>query len=195
MISRRVFGKAAGAVVASLPACSVDASAAPAAASGSAPVRPVRTDLLDLAYHEAGPAGRDVVLLGPGRPYSPHVYAEIAPALARRGFRVLVPYLRGRGATRFRDATTMRRSAGGARRRSDRVPRRARRRSAVFGGYDCGHAVAAAPWPRQCRALVSVNSYLIQNLGPGRGRHRIGALVLLLLLDRARPHSADAFAA
>ncbi|WP_353074050.1 alpha/beta fold hydrolase [Amycolatopsis carbonis] len=110
MISRRAFGKAvgAGAVVASLPAFSAEAAATPAVVSGLGPVRHVRTDLLDLAYHEVGPARGDVVLLGHGWPYSPHAYAEVAPALARRGFRVLVPYLRGHGATRFRDAATMR---------------------------------------------------------------------------------------
>ncbi|QYN18148.1 alpha/beta fold hydrolase [Amycolatopsis sp. DSM 110486] len=173
MISRRAFGKAvgAGAVVASLPTFSSEASATPAVASGLGPVRHVRTDLLDLAYHEVGPARGDVVLLGHGWPYSPHAYAEVAPALAGRGYRVLVPYLRGHGATRFRDATTMR-SGQQAALGADLIAflDALGVESAVFGGYDWGGRaldVAAALWPRRCRALVSVNSYLIQNLDPG----------------------------
>ncbi|WP_326834472.1 alpha/beta hydrolase [Amycolatopsis rhabdoformis] len=174
MISRRAFGKAvgAGAVAASLPASPASAGTAPAPASpaGLGPVRHVRTDLLDLAYHEVGPADGSVVLLAHGWPYSPHAYAEVAPALARLGHRVLVPYLRGHGATRFLAATTMR-SGQQAALGADLIAflDALGVESAVFGGYDWGGRaldVAAALWPHRCRALVSVNSYLIQNLDP-----------------------------
>ncbi|MFI5610791.1 alpha/beta fold hydrolase [Amycolatopsis sp. NPDC051903] len=180
MISRRAFGKAvgAGAVAASLPALPGPAAAAapssPATGSGAAPglgpVRTARTDLLDIAYHEVGPARGEVVLLGHGWPYSPHSYAEVVPALARRGYRVLVPYLRGHGATRFRAADTPR-SGQQAALGADVIAflDALGVERAVFGGYDWGGRaldVAAALWPHRCRALVSVNGYLIQNLDP-----------------------------
>ncbi|MEV4596908.1 alpha/beta hydrolase [Amycolatopsis sp. NPDC049253] len=172
MISRRAFGKAVGAeaVAASLPAFPVAAAAGPAVASGLGPVRHVRTDLLDLAHHEVGPAGGDVVLLGNGRPCSPHVCAEVALAPARRGFRVLVPYLRGHGATSFSDATTMR-SGRQAALGADLIAflDALGAESSVFGGDDWGGRaldVAAVRWPRRCHALVSVNRYLIQNPDP-----------------------------
>ncbi|GAA2777659.1 alpha/beta fold hydrolase [Crossiella cryophila] len=136
------------------------------------PIRQVRTELLDIAYHESGPATGPVVLLGYGWPYSPLAYAEVAPALARRGYRVLIPYLRGQGTTRFRSPNTMR-SGQQAALGSDwiafmdalKIPK------AIFGGYDWGGrglCVAAALWPERCLGLVSVNNYLVQNLSLAR---------------------------
>jgi pimeloyl-ACP methyl ester carboxylesterase len=65
------------------------------------PTRHVITDVLDVAYHEAGPAGGQPVLLLHGFPYDIHSHAEVAPLLAGAGYRVIVPYLRGHGPTRF----------------------------------------------------------------------------------------------
>jgi pimeloyl-ACP methyl ester carboxylesterase len=163
-VSRRAFGKAVGA------ASFVGVPGLSPVRLGLGPVRHVRTDRLDLAYHEVGPPRGDVVLLGHGWPYSPSAYAEVAPWLARRGFRVLVPYLRGHGETRFLAADTVR-SGQQAALAADMVAfldvmgvERA-----VFGGYDWGGravVAAAALWPERCRALVAVNSYLVQNLDP-----------------------------
>jgi pimeloyl-ACP methyl ester carboxylesterase len=136
--------------------------------SGLGPVRHVRTELLDIAYHDVGPRDGKAVLLAHGWPYSPLAFAEVAPELARRGHRVIVPYLRGHGPTRFLSTSTFR-SGQQAALGSDvialmdalKIPH------AIFGGYDWGGRglnVAAALWPSRCIGLVSVNSYLIQNL-------------------------------
>lgn len=175
MISRRTFAKVvtAGAAAASLGGLSPDSAAAAESAKpfrGLGPVRHVHTDLLDIGYHEVGPSDGEVVLLCHGWPYSPYAYAEVAPELARRGYRVLVPYLRGHGPTTFLDADTFR-SGQQAALGSDviafldalGIPR------AIFGGYDWGGRglnVAAALWPERCTGIVSVNSYLVQNLNP-----------------------------
>ncbi|WP_443053121.1 alpha/beta fold hydrolase [Streptomyces sp. FXJ1.172] len=136
---------------------------------GLGPMHRTRTDVLDIAYHDIGPAhGKPVILLH-GWPFSPvGSYAEVAPALARRGYRCYIPYLRGHGETRFLRADTFR-SGEQAALGADlvafmdalRVPR------ALFAGYDWGGRagdVAAALWPQRCTGLVSVNGYLIQNL-------------------------------
>lgn len=72
------------------------------------PLRHVLTSTLEVAYYEDGPAEGPPVLLLHGFPYDIHSYVEVAPLLARAGFRVIVPYLRGHGPTRFRDPDRMR---------------------------------------------------------------------------------------
>jgi pimeloyl-ACP methyl ester carboxylesterase len=133
------------------------------------PVRHTRTDVLDIAYHDVGPAHGSPVILLHGWPFSPvGSYAEVAPALARRGYRCYIPYLRGHGETRFLREGTLR-SGEQAALGADliafmdalRLPR------ALFAGYDWGGRagnVAAALWPQRCTGVVSVNGYLIQNL-------------------------------
>ncbi|MFI0716037.1 alpha/beta fold hydrolase [Streptomyces inhibens] len=133
------------------------------------PVRQVRTDVLDIAYHDVGPARGEPVILLHGWPFSPvGSYAEVAPVLARSGYRCYLPYLRGHGQTRFLREDTFR-SGQQAALGADlvafmdalRIPR------ALFAGYDWGGRagdVAAALWPERCAGLVSVNGYLIQNL-------------------------------
>ncbi|MHC3426662.1 alpha/beta fold hydrolase [Streptomyces sp. DT18] len=140
---------------------------------GLGPLRHVRTDVLDIAYHDIGPAHGTPVVLLHGWPFDPvGSYGAVAPALARRGYRCYVPYLRGHGETRFRHAHTPR-SGQQAALGADllafldalRVPR------ALFAGYDWGGRaadVAAALWPERCVGLVSVNGYLIQNLAVAR---------------------------
>ena len=132
------------------------------------PIKHVQTDLLDIAYYEAGPADGPVVVCCHGWPYDIHSYTEVVPELVRHGYRVIVPYLRGNGPTVFLHKDTFRsgeQAAFGA----DviglldalRIPR------AIFAGYDWGGRglnVAAALWPERCAGLVSVNSYLIQDL-------------------------------
>jgi pimeloyl-ACP methyl ester carboxylesterase len=124
--------------------------------------------VLNIAYHEAGPAEGPPVLLMHGFPYDIHAYAEVVPALAAQGCRVIVPYLRGFGPTRFLSPDTPR-SGEQAALGADllalldalRIPR------AVLAGYDWGGraaCVVAALWPERCTGLVSPNSYNIQDI-------------------------------
>lgn len=126
------------------------------------------TDVLDIAYLEYGAAAGTPVLLMHGFPYDVHAYAEVAPLLATRGCRVVVPYLRGYGPTRFLHEATPR-SGEQAAIGADliglmdalSIPR------AVLAGYDWGGraaCVAAALWPERCAGLVTANGYAIQNI-------------------------------
>ncbi|OGB34948.1 MAG: alpha/beta hydrolase [Burkholderiales bacterium RIFCSPLOWO2_02_FULL_66_35] len=128
----------------------------------------VRAGVLEVACHLAGPADGPPVLLMHGFPYDIHAYVDVAPMLADAGCRVVVPYLRGFGATRFLEASTPR-SGEQAVLGADllalldalHVDR------AVLAGYDWGGraaCVVAALWPERCAGLVSVNSYNIQNI-------------------------------
>lgn len=173
ILSRRQFllSGAAGVAGATLLA-GKPALAAPAAARGaslrSLPVRQVRTEWLDIGYHEAGPAGGRPVVLLHGFPYDIHSYVEVAPMLAARGYRVIVPHLRGHGTTRFLDPATPRAGQQAAIGQDVialmdalHIP------EAVLAGYDWGGraaCVAAALRPSRCVGLVSVNSYLIQDI-------------------------------
>ena len=87
------------------------AGARPSAAPSSRrmePLKHVDAGVLNIAYHEAGPADGPVAILLHGFPYDIHTYVDVAPQLAARGCRVIVPCLRGFGATRFRDSATLR---------------------------------------------------------------------------------------
>jgi pimeloyl-ACP methyl ester carboxylesterase len=177
-LSRRGFlGAAAVGLVTAELSRMEGAHASPAPPSGAdprlGPVRRVRAGVLDVGYHELGPAGGPPVLLLHGFPYSVDSYADVAPRLAARGGRVVVPYLRGHGPTRFLDAATPRAGQQGALgvdavalMDALRMPR------AVLAGYDWGGraaCVVAALWPERCAGLVSVNGYLIQDIA-GAGR-------------------------
>jgi pimeloyl-ACP methyl ester carboxylesterase len=103
-----------------------------------------------------------------GFPYDIHCYVDVAPHLAARGCRVIVPYLRGFGETRFRDSATLR-SGEQAALGADVIALMdaLHIRRAVLAGHNWGGraaCVAAALWPDRCRGLVTVNSYLIQDL-------------------------------
>ena len=132
------------------------------------PLRPVGAGVLDVAYFEEGPANGPVAILLHGFPYDIHSFVDVAPRLAARGCRVVVPYLRGYGPTRFRDKATPRsgeQAAMGADLLALMDALGIRR--AVFAGYDWGGraaCVAAALWPQRCAGLVSVNGYNIQDI-------------------------------
>jgi len=126
------------------------------------------TGSLEIGYYEAGPSDGEPVLLLHGFPYDVHSYAEVVPVLVAAGKRVIVPYLRGHGPTRFTDESTPRSGQQAAIGRDvielmdalnlDR---------AVLAGYDWGGraaCVAAAVWPERCSGLVSVNGYLVQDI-------------------------------
>ncbi|MFM7010671.1 MAG: alpha/beta fold hydrolase [Betaproteobacteria bacterium] len=130
--------------------------------------RSIRAGVLDVSYFEYGPANDSVVFLMHGFPYDVHTYAEVAPILAAAGCRVIVPYLRGYGGTRFVDETTLR-SGEQAALGADLLALMDALgvQDAVLAGYDWGGraaCVVAALWPERCRALVSFNSYNIQNI-------------------------------
>jgi pimeloyl-ACP methyl ester carboxylesterase len=132
------------------------------------PLRHIDAGALNIAYYEAGPADGPVAVLLHGFPYDIHSYVDVAPILAGQGCRVIVPYLRGYGPTRFLDAATMRsgeQAAIGADLMALMDALKISR--AVFAGYDWGGraaCVGAALWPERCIGLVCVNSYLIQDI-------------------------------
>jgi pimeloyl-ACP methyl ester carboxylesterase len=132
------------------------------------PIRQINAGVLDVGYLEIGASDGPPVLLLHGFPYDIHSYVDVAPMLAARGCRVIVPHLRGHGTTRFRDGAVPR-SGQQAAIGADvidvmdalNIPR------AVLAGYDWGGraaCVAAALWPERCTGLVSVNNYLIQDV-------------------------------
>ncbi len=128
----------------------------------------VRAGVLEVACHMAGPADGPPVLLMHGFPYDIHSYVDVAPMLAAAGCRVVVPYLRGYGGTRFLDAATPRSGEQAALGDDLRALLDALSiERAVLAGYDWGGraaCVVAALWPERCAGLVTVNSYNLQNI-------------------------------
>ncbi|KQY23735.1 alpha/beta fold hydrolase [Rhizobium sp. Root482] len=172
---RRFFGIAAMTVAATQLGMNTIANAQTRAASPAsvkagghtsfAALKQIKAGVLDIGYAEAGPADGPVVLLVHGWPYDIHSYVDVAPILADAGYRVLIPYLRGYGTTRFL---------------SDETPRNGQQAAlaadmiafmdalgiekAILGGYDWGARtvnIMAALWPDRCQAMVSVSGYLI----------------------------------
>jgi len=133
-----------------------------------ASLKQVDAGLLNVGYAEAGPADGPAVVLLHGWPYDIHSYVDVAPLLAAAGYRVIVPYLRGYGTTRFLSSETLRNGQQSvvavdiiALMDALKIKR------AVIGGYDWGArtaAIIAALWPERCKALVSVSGYLIGSI-------------------------------
>ncbi|KAF4342443.1 epoxide hydrolase [Fusarium beomiforme] len=132
------------------------------------PLTYVNTTRLQVAYYHDGPLDGEVVLLLHGWPYDIHSYTKVAPALVKEGYRVIVPYLRGNGPTTFLHPDTFRSGQQGALGYDIiELLDALHIEKAIFAGYDWGGrgaCVAAALWPERCAGLVSVNSYLIQDL-------------------------------
>jgi pimeloyl-ACP methyl ester carboxylesterase len=129
------------------------------------PLKQIEAGVLNVAYAEAGPAGGPPVLLLHGWPYDIHGFVDVAPLLASQGYRVIVPYLRGYGATRFLSAETPRNGQQAAL-AVDAIDLMdaLRIEKAVVAGYDWGARTAnivAALWPERVKAMVSVSGYLI----------------------------------
>ena len=141
------------------------ATAKPGTATPFGALKQVDAGLLSVGYAEAGPADGPAILLLHGWPYDIHSFAEVTPLLAAAGYRVIVPFVRGYGTTRFL---------------SDDTPRNGQQAAlaadviafmdalgvgeAIIGGFDWGARsanVVAALWPDRCKALVSVSGYLI----------------------------------
>jgi pimeloyl-ACP methyl ester carboxylesterase len=136
------------------------------------PVKQIDAGLLSVGYVDVGPAsGRPVVLLH-GWPYDIQSYADVAPVLVAKGYRVLVPYLRGYGTTRFLSAGTLRNGQQSAVAEDLIAFMDALKiEKAIFAGFDWGARTAdiiAALWPKRCAGLVSVSGYLIGSQESGK---------------------------
>lgn len=157
------LAQAAGAEAGTAAAAAVAARPAQALA----PIRQIRAGELDIGYFEAGPADGKPVILLHGWPYDIHSYAEVAPMLAAVGYRVIVPHLRGHGSTRFLSASTFRNAQQSVVALDIIALMDALHiEKAILAGYDWGARTAniiAALWPQRCKAMVSVNGYLINS--------------------------------
>lgn len=129
------------------------------------PLKQIDAGVLSVGYAEAGPSNRPTVILLHGWPYDIHSFAEVTPLLTAKGYRVIVPYLRGYGTTRFLSADTMRNGQQGAVALDTVALMDALKIDrAVLAGFDWGARTAnivAALWPERCKAMVSVSGYLI----------------------------------
>jgi len=128
-------------------------------------LKQVEAGALSVGYAEAGPADGPAVLLLHGWPYDIHSYAEATPVLASAGYRVIVPFVRGYGTTRFLSEDTIRNGQQAALAVDviDLMDALGIQR-AILAGFDWGARsadIVAALWPDRCQALVSVSGYLI----------------------------------
>ena len=174
---RRFFGTAAMALTAAQFALSTVASAQsgdakpalPAIKPGTntsfGPLKQINAGVLNVGYVEAGPANGPAVILLHGWPYDIHSFVDVAPLLASAGYRVIVPYLRGYGTTRFLSGDTMRNGQQSAVAVDIIALMDALKiEKATIAGFDWGArtgCIMAALWPERCKALVSVSGYLI----------------------------------
>jgi pimeloyl-ACP methyl ester carboxylesterase len=134
-------------------------------------LKQIQAGVLNVGYAEAGPADGAPVILLHGWPYDIHSFVDVAPLLAASGYRVIAPYLRGYGTTRFLSADTFR-NAQPAAIATDIIALMDALNIAkpVIGGFDWGArtaAIIAALWPQRCKALVSVSGYLIGSQAAG----------------------------
>jgi pimeloyl-ACP methyl ester carboxylesterase len=133
-----------------------------------ASLKQIDAGLLNVGYAEAGPADGPAVILLHGWPYDIHSFVDVAPLLASAGYRVIVPYLRGYGTTRFLSEGTSRNAQQSVVALDVIALMDALRiKKAIIAGFDWGARTAdvlAALWPDRCKAIVSVSGYLITSL-------------------------------
>src|SRR5215475_7746899 len=136
------------------------------------PLKQIDAGVLNVSYAEAGPANGAPVILLHGWPYDIHSFVDVAPLLASAGYRVIVPYLRGYGTTRFLSDATVRNGQPSAIAVDTIALMDALKiEKAILGGFDWGARTAnivAALWPARCKALVSVSGYLIGSQEAGK---------------------------
>ncbi|WP_430500870.1 alpha/beta fold hydrolase [Micromonospora trifolii] len=142
------------------------------AAGGFTDLRQVEAGVLNVGYVDAGPPDGDAVILLHGWPYDIHSFADVVPLLTAAGQRVVVPYLRGYGTTRFLSDDT-RRNGEPAAMGLDLIALMDALKidTAKLAGFDWGARTAdvvAALWPERCRGLVSVSGYLIASQESGK---------------------------
>src|ERR1700748_2989262 len=137
-----------------------------------APIKQIDAGLLNVGYAEAGPADGPPVLLLHGWPYDIYSFVDVAPLLASAGYRVIIPYVRGYGSTRFLSSDTMRNGQQAAVALDAIALMDALKiEKATLAGFDWGARTAdimAALWPERCKALVSVSGYLIGSQDAGK---------------------------
>ena len=135
-------------------------------------LKQIDAGVLNVGYAEAGKSDGPAVVLLHGWPYDIHSFVDVAPRLSQAGYRVIVPYLRGYGSTRFLSSTTPRNGQQSvvavdiiALMDALKIGR------AILGGFDWGARTAdiiAALWPERCKGLVSVSGYLISSQQAGQ---------------------------
>jgi pimeloyl-ACP methyl ester carboxylesterase len=132
----------------------------------------VNAGVLNAGYAESGSANAPVVVLLHGWPYDIHSFVDVAPMLADAGYRVIVPYLRGYGSTRFLSSDTVRNGQPSALAADVIALMDALKiEKAILAGFDWGARsanIVAALWPERCEAMVSVSGYLIGSQDAGR---------------------------
>ncbi|MFY9600944.1 MAG: alpha/beta hydrolase [Pseudolabrys sp.] len=137
-----------------------------------APLKQIDAGVLNVSYAEAGPADGPPVILLHGWPYDIYSFVDVAPLLASVGYRVIVPYLRGYGATRFLSNDTVRNGQPSAI-ASDTIALMdaLKIEKAILAGFDWGARtvnIVSALWPERCKATVSVSGYLIGSQEAGK---------------------------
>ena len=144
----------------------------PLSGTSLGPVKQVQAGVLNVGYVEAGPVNGTPVVLLHGWPYDINAFVDVAPLLASKGFRVIVPYLRGYGSTRFLSNDTFRNGQPSAVALDTIALMDALKiDKAIVAGFDWGARTAniiAALWPERCKAMVSVSGYLIGNQSSGK---------------------------
>ena len=177
---RRFFGGAAATAAAAhlgmLATAGAQPASIPAIRPGSntsfAPLKQIDAGVLKVAYAEAGPAAGPPVILLHGWPYDIYAFVDVAPLLASAGFRVLVPFLRGYGGTRFLSNDTIRNGQPSAIAVDIIAFMDALGiQTALLAGFDWGARtvnIVSALWPERCKASVSVSGYLIGSQAAGK---------------------------
>jgi pimeloyl-ACP methyl ester carboxylesterase len=144
----------------------------PGANTSLGALKQIDAGVLTVGYAEAGPGDGPAVILLHGWPYDIHSYVDVAPLLASQGYRVIVPYLRGYGTTRFLANETFRNGQPAALAVDVIALMDALKiEKPIVAGYDWGGRTAdivAALWPERCKALVSVSGYLIGSQESGK---------------------------
>lgn len=173
---RKFFGVAAGTVavglgVLDLARAETEAPRSSASNASFGAIKQIDAGVLNVGYAEAGPANGPVAILLHGWPYDIHAFVDVAPILAKAGYRVIIPYLRGYGTTHFLASETPRNGEPAAMAVDIIALMDALNiKKAVIAGFDWGARTAdiiAALWPERCRALVSVSGYLISSQAAG----------------------------
>jgi pimeloyl-ACP methyl ester carboxylesterase len=135
-------------------------------------LKQIDAGFLNVGYAEAGPADGPAAILLQGWPYDIYSYVDVAPLLASAGYRVIVPYLRGYGTTRFLSSETFRNGQQSAVALDIIALMDALKiDKAILAGFDWGGRTAdiiAVLWPERCKALVSVSGYLIPSQAANR---------------------------
>jgi len=173
---RKFFGIAAGTVavglgVVDLARAESEAPRSSASNASFGTIKQIDAGVLNVGYAEAGPSNGPVAILLHGWPYDIHAFVDVAPILAKAGYRVIIPHLRGYGTTQFLSGETLRNGEPAALAVDIIALMDALDiKKAAIAGFDWGARTAdinAALWPERCRALVSVSGYLISSQAAG----------------------------